>query len=140
MATLIEAVNAHRPRVVPKETIGMEELAENLAQGSLFSESIARMVLTDLQVELRKQLRKGNAVRLPGIGRFSVHVRLDGRMRPAVSVDRDLRTSLQDVAAFRGEIRRRENIGLSTSEVVLRWNEEHPDDLVELPPGFSLAA
>jgi nucleoid DNA-binding protein len=140
MATLIEAVNAYRPRVVQKETIGMELLAERLARGSLFSESIARMVLTDLQAELRNGLRQGNPVRLPGIGRFAMHLRLDGQMRPSMSVDRSLRIALRDLDAFRGDIQGRENIGLSSREIVARWNEEHPDDPVELPPGFDLAA
>jgi nucleoid DNA-binding protein len=140
MATLIEAVNAYRPRVAQKETIGMAVLAERLAQGSLFSESIARMVLSDLQREVTRALRQGNAVRLPGIGRFSMHLRVDGRMRPTMTVDRALRIALRDVDAFRGTVERRENIGLSTSQIVALWNEEHPDDPVELPPGFELAA
>ena len=98
------------------------------------------MVLTDLQYEVQKQLRLGNAVRLPGIGRFRLSVRLDGDLRPTVAVASDLRAAVRELKSFRGNIDRRENIGLTVAEIVARWNEEHPDDPVELSPGVDLAA
>ena len=135
MATLIEAVNAHRTRVLPKDTIGMNILARRLAHGSFVNEGIARMVLTDLEREVRNALIEGHPVQLPGIGRFSVHMRLGGRMRLSVRADRRLQTALSNPANFEGDLLRAENIDLDTAAIVALWNEENPDDPVE--PGFS---
>lgn len=140
MATLIEAVSAYRPRIVSSKTIGMEVLARRLARGSLFSDSIALMVLSDLRVEVRNALTEGNSVLLPGLGRFSVHMKLDGTLRPAMSVDRGLRIAMRNLETFEGEVLRPENIGKSTAEIVALWNEEHPDNPVQLAPGTELAA
>ena len=136
MATLIEAVNAYRTRVLPKDTIGLNILARRLAHGSLANESIARMVLTDLQREVRNALIEGHPVQLPGIGRFSVHMRLGGRMRLAVRADRQLQSALSDPAQFEGDLLRAENIDLDTAAIIALWNEAHPDDPVE--PNFGL--
>ncbi len=131
MATLIEAVNAYRTRVLPKETIGMNILARRLAHGSLANESIARMVLTDLQREVRNALIEGHPVQLPGIGRFSLHMRVGGRLRLAVRADRGLQSAIGDPANFEGDLLRVENIELDTAAIVALWNAEHPEDPVE---------
>jgi nucleoid DNA-binding protein len=140
MATLIQAVTAFRPRIASKETLGLDILTLRLTRGSLVTRSIARMVLTDLSEEIRNALLQGNAVNLPGIGRFSVSMGTDGRLRPNVRVATELRNALATPGAFGGDVIRRENIGLSTAEIVALWDEEHPDDPVELPPGVDLAA
>ena len=140
MATLIQAVTAFRPRVSSKETIGLDILTLRLTRGSLVTRSIARMVLTDLSEEIRNALLQGHAVSLPGVGRYSVSIGTDGRLRPNVRVDNALRNALDAPGAFQGDIVRRDNIGLSTAEIVALWNEEHPEDPVELPPGVDLAA
>lgn len=140
MATLIQAVSAHRPRVVANRTIGLDILALRLARGSLFSRSIARMVLEDLSHEIRNALVQGDGVVLPGIGRFSVSIRTDGRLRPRMRVASELRKALAALEDFEGDIVRRDNIGLSTAEIVQLWDDEHPDDPVVLAPGVDLAA
>jgi hypothetical protein len=83
---------------------------------------------------------------LPG----NVHVRFtghdvrhaDGRQLTGSRIPGFLARHEPDITpgAFEGEIVRRDNIDLSTAEIVARWDEEHPEDPVELPPGMDLAA
>ena len=51
-----------------------------------------------------------------------------------------LRRQMPTMAEYGGTILNRDNAGLSVAEVVARWDEEHPDDPVVLPPGTVLAA
>ncbi len=140
MATLIQAVTAFRPRVASKDTIGLDTLTVRLTHGSLVKTSIAQMVLYDLAEQIRIALLEGHPVSLPGVGRFSVSMGTDGRLRPNIRAASELRNALATPGAFKGDVVLRENIGLSTAELVAMWDEAHPEDPVELPPGVDLAA
>lgn len=140
MATLINAIQAVRPRLVSKGTVGLDELALRLSRGSLVTHSIARMVLQDLSDEIRVALLKGHAVTLPDLVRFRLSLGLDGRVRPRANATKSLRTAFTTLDDTEAEVLRRENIGLSLVEVVRLWDEAHPEDPVELPPGMDLAA
>lgn len=140
MATLIQAVSTYGPRAVQPRTVGLDTLASRLVRGSLVTRSIARMVLEDLSDEIVKALAEGDAVALPGLGRFGAAVGLDGALRPTFRIDQGLRRRMPSLPEYGGTILRRENSGLTVTEVVARWDEEHPDDPVVLPPGTVLAA
>lgn len=85
-------------------------------------------------------LDQGDAVRLPGIGRIGVALRLSGEVRPTFRVDMGLRRRMPTLAEYEGTILNRANAGMTLAELVARWDEEHPDDPIELPPGVNLAA
>ena len=140
MATLIQAVAAYRPRVLAPRTVDLDVLAKRLVRGSLVTHSIARMVLEDLSDEVAAAIAQGEAVRLPGIGRMRAGIRLSGKVRPTFRVDPELERKMLTLAEYGGTILNRANAGLTVAELVARWDEEHPDDPIELPPGVSLAA
>jgi len=140
MATLIQAIAAYRPRVLEPRTVGLDVLAARLVRGSLVTRSIARMVLEDLSDEVAAALAQGDAVRLPGIGRIGVTLSLGGEVRPTFRVDTGLRRRMPPLAEYGGTILNRANAGMTLAELVARWDEEHPDDPIELPPGVNLAA
>ena len=128
MASLIQAVATYRPRVAKTHTVNLREMAERLTRGSLVTRSIADMVLADLVDEVRHSLRAGNTVNLDGIGSFRPGIRLDGTVRIASRLDPKLRKAISGVDQLDGTIFNRENIGLTTAELIERWNAEHPDD------------
>lgn len=133
MASWIQAVAAYRPRLGRLRIIELEELATRLTRGSLVTQSIARMVLSDLADELRYALRSGAAVRLPGIGIFRPELRLDGSMRTTLRMDTSLRNNLASVADYAGTVLGRESIGDDLIALKVRWDAEHPDDPLVLP-------
>lgn len=132
MATLIQAVTAYRPRLAPLRRISLDELAGRLARGSLATESIARMVLSDLSDEVRHGVRSGASVQLPGIGTFRPAIRLDGSMHTVVRLDGALRRSLATVDDYLGRIDGRECVGMDAAALKARWDAEHPGDPLEL--------
>lgn len=132
MATLIQAVTAYRPRLGALRHIGIDELASRLQRGSLVTQSIARMVLTDLSEEVQYGVRSGGSVHLPGIGTFRPAVRMSGSMHTIVRLDKAVRTNLVTVDDYRGEIEGREFIGLDMPALKARWDADHPDDPLDL--------
>jgi len=56
---------------------------------------------------------------------------LDGVFNVAHWLDTALKNRLNTPGEFRGEIENRDMIGKTVDDLVVRWNEEHPDDPVE---------
>jgi len=56
---------------------------------------------------------------------------LDGVFNVAHWLDTALKNRLNTPGEFRGEIETRDMIGKTADDLVVRWNEEHPDDPVE---------
>lgn len=133
MATWIQALSAYRPRIVGAVTVGLDEVAEYLAVGTLVTRPLARMVLDELGRIVLLQLRAGKKVRLPGIGVFGVEVRMDGTLYPTVRLAQELRDGLEDVDGFQGKIQHRDAIGMDMAALKERWDGEHPGDALELP-------
>ncbi len=130
MATLIQAITRYRPRLVVRRTIGLDTLAVRMAHGTLVSGPIARLVLDTLSEELTNALRAGEAVRLPGIGRFALELRADGTVRPVLRMAQSLRYAVGDLGAYRGEVRNAHHVGMTAAEMAALWNAEHPNDPV----------
>ena len=130
MATLIQAIATYRPRVTKAHRVDLEELVERLSRGSLVTESIARMVLSDLVRELKLSLRAGHQVNLEGIGIFRPEIALDGSARVVMRMDKGLRQTLRRAEELDGTVLRRENIGMDKAALIARWNAEHPEDLI----------
>nr|WP_319398064.1 HU family DNA-binding protein [uncultured Carboxylicivirga sp.] len=64
------------------KTIKRSEIEEEMVEKTALSKAEARGVLVTLSDIIRKQLLGGNAVKLEGIGTFSVRVKSDGMVTP----------------------------------------------------------
>ena len=73
----------------------------------------------------------GLAVKLEELGTYTPKVGLDGVFNVAHWMDTALKNRLNTPGEFRGEIENRDMIGKTVDDLVVRWNEEHPDDPVE---------
>jgi hypothetical protein len=60
-----------------------------------------------------------------------ITIQLDGMLRTNLRKDVSFVKALNAMGAFSGEIINRKNIGKSVDELVVMWNEAHPDDPVE---------
>ncbi len=64
-------------------------------------------------------------------------IELDGTMTVHHRADRYLVNELNKPGAFRGHIVYRENIGKSGDELVVLYNELHPEDPISAWPGLA---
>ncbi len=130
MASRLEAINVHRPRIMQGRLVETEEMSRYLAGRVGLHESQIRFVMLELREGVLFYNRSGRSVRLEGIGIFTPSIDLAGAVSVSHRGDRYLAAMLNLPGAFEGDIVNRQNIGKSTDELVQMWNEEHPDDLV----------
>ena len=131
MSEPLKAVNAYRPRVVRGPRVTLADLVAFISRSTGLTESTVGMVLTELRDAVIFFNRRGQAVRLDGLGTYSPGIKLDGRMTISHYADPQLRNALNSPGAFRGTIQNRESIGLTLEDLISRWNEEHPDDPIQ---------
>ncbi|MBM3124199.1 MAG: hypothetical protein FJZ87_03895 [Chloroflexi bacterium] len=129
MALLVSALNFYRPQIEYGETAGWRTVAELLSARSAFSTSDVIGVLTGLQDAVLHFNLRGRGVKLEGLGTYLPNINYSGKLDVAYRLDRRLRRDL-NAGEFTGRIRNRRSIGMTTAEVIARWNTEHPDDPV----------
>ena len=132
MATRIEAVQAYRPRIIPGTTVQKRELVKLLSSRTGINESEAYAVLTELRDALIFYALSGRAVRLDGLGTYRPSMKVNGKINLSHRIDENIRSAINVSRDFRGEVRFKENIGKTSAELIALWNEDHPDDPVEL--------
>lgn len=135
MARLIEAIVAFGPRVRYGRTANLDDLAALLSKRSGLSSLDAEMALRELSGAVIHQLRGGQPVKLPGIGRLRATVGRDGTMRVHVVADPALVKALNAPGTYRGEIANRARIGLDDAGYKVLWDAAHPDDPLEVAAG-----
>jgi predicted histone-like DNA-binding protein len=131
MATKLQAIAQYLPRIIRKETAGIQDVAKLIAGRTSINRGSVKQALDELLAVLAYHLSKGNSVSLPGLGTFSSSVKLNGKFKVNVRVDRELVGELNnEFNGFTGEIVNREMIGKTADELVTIWNTEHPEDPV----------
>lgn len=134
MAKLIQAVGRFGPRLVAAEPVEARELTRWMAAGTGMSVHVARMLLAQLADALLYFLRRGSAVRVPGIGRLRVIMARDGTLRLHLVPDKRLLLAMQDREHLTATLEHPERIGWTDAEYKAHWDAEFPDDPLEIPP------
>lgn len=132
MANRIRAIGAYRPRLRYGKRIQREGLAKFIARSSGLNESGILQMLLELRDAIIFFNLQGIPVKLEGLGTFYPTISLDGTFGVGHRPDPALRHAYNVPLAFRGEIENRDMIGKTVAELVARWNEEHPEDPIEL--------
>jgi len=132
MATLIEVLATHGPRLMYNRTLEVDQIAEWLASRSGLPAAQTEMVLKELRAAAIYFCRTGTPVRLPGIGRIRVSLGRNGTYRINITPDPVLRKAMNAPGTYTGPIRNAVNIGLDNAGYKALWDAEHPDDPLEL--------
>ncbi len=130
MANKIRAISAYRPKIKLGKRAEMNDLVEFIARSTGLNESGVRQVLLELRDAVIFFNRRGQPVKLEGLGTYTPTVGLDGVFDVGYRADSALKNGLNEPGSFRGEIENRENIGKSSDDLIALWNQAHPDDPV----------
>ena len=130
MASKIKAINAYRPRIELGKRAGMDDLVDFIARSTGLNESGVRQVLLELRDAVLFFNRRGQPVKLEGLGTYTPSIDLDGVLGVGHRADVDLKNGLNVAGEFKADILNRENIGKTSDELAAMWNAEHPDDPV----------
>ncbi len=130
MANKITAINAYRPRIEAGNTVQKQELVRQLARATGLNEGSADLVIKELRDIIIENLRAGRGVKVDGLGTWLPNIDLAGVFDVQYRMDSFLKNALNVTGIFTGTIINRENIGKTSEELILKWNEEHPEDPV----------
>lgn len=132
MAHRIQVISMCRPRVEQGSTVQKPELVSIMSHGTGIVQSVLDFVICELRDRLIEILRSGRALKIEGLGTWSLNIGLDGRFDVQYRADAALIRALNERGAVTGRIRNRGNIGKSGDEIVQKWNEDHPEDPVRV--------
>ena len=130
MAHRIQAINAYRPRLEQGNTVQKPELVRALSRSTSLVEGTVDQTMKELRDHLIEYCRSGRAVKVEGLGTWTPTISLDGTLDIQYRPDAAFSYGLNVPGIFSGTILNREYIGSSGDDLVTRWNNDHPDDLV----------
>ncbi len=132
MAPRIKAINAYRPRVEQGNTVQKPELIRALSRATGLVEGSIDQATKELRDQIIEYNRAGRAVKVEGLGTFSPGIDLDGTLSINFRADPALNYGINIPGIFSGTIINREYIGSTSEDLVVKWNEEHPDDQIQV--------
>jgi len=129
MAHIVQAVRKYGPRLPYRGTVDMNTLAEWMSDTTGFARPDLVGIITVLHEAILRYNQEGYAVKLPDIGTFSPSIDRHGNVR--INFRPDVRLKHQ-IKFYEGEIRNKRRIGWSNEEYKEFWDEQHPDDPLEV--------
>jgi hypothetical protein len=132
MAPRIKAVNALRPRIEQGTTVQKPELLRAASRATGIVEGTLDQSIKEVRDQIIEFNRAGRAVKVDGLGTFSPSIDLDGVLSICFRPDTAFAKGMNVPGIFTGPIVNRGNIGKTTDELVMMWNEANPQDVVTL--------
>jgi len=130
MAPRIKAVNAYRPRIELGNTVQKPEFIRAVSRATSLVEGSVDLSIKEMRDQIIEFCRSGRSVKVDGLGIFSPNIDLEGSLSISFRADPAFANGLNMPGTFSGTIRNRENIGLTTDEIVQMWNSQNPEDQV----------
>jgi hypothetical protein len=130
VAKRIQAIAAYRPRIDLGESVTEEELSTYIARGTALNAGEIQNVLKELHEALIFFARRGSPVKISGLGTFLPAIKIDGRFKLGLRLDRKLHYGLNAEGAS-CTVLNQPNIGITQADMIARWDAEHPDDPIE---------
>ena len=132
MAPKIKAIGAFRPRIDQGKTAQKPELLRAASRATGLVEGTLDLSIRELRDQIIEFCRAGRAVKIDGLGTWSPNLKMDGSFDIQYRADNALINGLNVPGVFSGEILNADNIGLSGDDLVTLWNNQHPEDPVEV--------
>jgi len=129
MAKKIQAITAYRPRIDMGATADTRRFFNLVTQRTTLSAGVVMNVQESEVEALSGLLAEGRSGRT-GIATYTPTIRMDGRVRVRVRVDRRILAALNAPGALNGKLINAENVGKTAEELAQQWNAAHPDDPV----------
>ena len=131
MAKLIQAISALGPRIKLDRRASMNELVALIAGRTGLNRGDILQVVNELREAVVFFSLAGRSVKIEGLASYSPKVNLQGHYALVHRQDPTIKNDLNKPKAFEGNIVNRDMMGKTSADVTARWNEEHPDDLIE---------
>lgn len=133
MAKPIQAVSAYRPRIKTRGRATIDEIADYMAKRSTLTAGQIKGVLSDYAEALMFFLLDCQVVEHESLGTFRVSISLDDQVSLKLSVVKEFARQLDaEFDRLAENIDHVESLGKTQADLIVRWNEEHPGDPIEV--------
>jgi hypothetical protein len=126
----IKAINTYRPRLIQGNTVQKPELLRSSSRATGIVEGTLDLGIKELRDQIIEYCRAGRAVKVEGLGTWSPNICLEGKIRIKYRPDPAFMYALNLPGVFTGKILNKEYIGKSSDELVMKWNEDNPEEPV----------
>lgn len=130
MAKRIHAIAAYCPRIELGQRADLKEICKLIASKNTLSEGEVMHALKEFRDIVIYLSQVGRPASIEGLGTYTPSISLSGDYRVRHRVDRRIPGELNKVEGFSGIVRNKDMAGKTVDELVVRWNEEHPEDLI----------
>ncbi|MCX6584409.1 MAG: hypothetical protein NT166_29925 [Candidatus Aminicenantes bacterium] len=132
MAQLIHALKAYAPRLKISSRASMNQVVNFITGRTGLNRGTISMVLYELQDTLLYFHLTGRSVKLDGLGCYTPFIDTKGNIDVTNRLPAEFKAALNKPHAYEGDIINRDMIGKTSQEIIARWNEEHPDDKINI--------
>lgn len=136
--TILSIISKLRPRVVRRDVIELDELADEIAVQSGFDRGDSRDYAYKFSQGLVTHLKKGDYVKLGDMGNFRVTCNIDKEPRIRYRATKEIKKHLK--MDFQGDFQNSQYSGLDDEGFAQAWLELHPEDTVILRDGSTRTA
>jgi len=109
----------------------MNELVSAVANRTGLNKGDVLLSVNELRDNIVSIALSGRGVKIDGLGTFTPKVNLKGEISLSVRLDSSISADLNKRKAFEGNIENREMMGKTVQDIIAKWNELPPDDLVD---------
>jgi hypothetical protein len=131
MASKIKVIGALRPRIELGHSVQKPELMRTVSRATGLVEGTADQAIKEFRDQIIEFCCAGRFVKVERLGIWTPNIGMDGKLDIQYRPDNALINGLNVPGTFTGGIFNRENIGKTSEELYLEWNDHYPDDLVE---------
>lgn len=132
MALLVHALKAYAPRLKITSRASMNEVVSIIAGRTGLNRGTISMVLYEIKDALLFFHLAGRSVKLDSLGCYTPYIDLKGNIDVTNRLPSEFKAELNKPHAYEGKIINRDMIGKTAGEIIARWNEEHPDDKINI--------
>lgn len=130
MAKRIHAIAAYCPRIKKGQRADLEEICKIIASKNTMSQGEVMHALLEFRDVVTYLCQVGRAATIEGLGTYTPSVGLSGKFRVVHRVDKRIPGEMNKEEGFSGIVQNKDMVGKTIDDLVLRWNEEHPEDLI----------
>lgn len=131
MAKRIVVINRLRPKIASQGVVGLAKMAERMAKNTTYNpQEIYGMLLLHVR-EILTALQAGETVKIDGLLTLSPNMKVGGEVDMSVRGDREAVAVLNNPRLWTAsKVNNHANLTKTSDELVVEWNEAHPDDPV----------
>lgn len=135
---ILAVISKLRPRVVRRDVVELDEIADEIAVQSGFDRGDARDFAYKFSQALITRLKKGDYVKLGDIGNFRVTCSKDKELKVNYRATNEIKNQLN--IDFQGDFENSQYAGLDDEGYAQAWLELNPEDTVKMRDGSTRSA